>query len=504
MLLFIKRFFRNGYVLGGCATAAILAFLHAFLPVFGRSPPELLFLAAISLAVWQGGFSAGLFTTALSLLASAYFLMEPFHALSIVEYSEKLRLLFLAGTGSLLSLMVALLRRAERRALQVVLEREERLRAESAERRALEEKLEKIVATVPVVICSFRLKPDGTACLPYASPAIKDIYDIRPEDLAESADPVFALVHPDDLESLLASIMQSAHAMRPWRHEWRVWHPTKGEIWMEGHSLPEREPDGAILWHGYIHDVTLQKQIEDKLRRQAEQLREAARRKDEFLAMLGHELRNPLTPIRNAVQIMRKLGVSDPKTEWARDVIDRQVAHLVRLVDDLLDVSRIVQGKLMLKKAPMDIAGVVDQAVEAARPFIDARRHSLTVSLPQEPLRLEGDDARLVQVVSNLLDNAAKYTPEGGRIRLAVPRENGTALISVRDTGEGIAAALLPCLFDVFTQAERTLDRAQGGLGLGLTVVEKIVDMHGGRVEARSEGPGKGSEFLVRLPLNGH
>jgi|GEM_PF-1647815 len=240
-------------------------------------------------------------------------------------------------------------------------------------------------------------------------------------------------------------------------------------------------------------------------RKQAEALRlEYDRRKDEFLAMLSHELRNPLMPIRNAVHILRKLGGLDPKLIWVRDVIDRQVALLVRLVDDLLDVSRIVQGKLTLIKAPIEVAAVIGQAVEAVRPFIEARRHALTVSLPQQdPIRVEGDRVRLVQVVTNLLNNAAKYTPEGGRIWLTLSRENSEAVISVRDTGEGIPCTLLPNLFKPFTQADRTLDRSQGGLGLGLTIVKRIVELHGGWIEAKSEGPGQGSEFIVRLPI-GH
>jgi PAS domain S-box-containing protein len=242
-------------------------------------------------------------------------------------------------------------------------------------------------------------------------------------------------------------------------------------------------------------------------RRQAEEaLREADRRKDEFLAMLAHELRNPLAPIRNAAQIMKLLGPAEPRLQWARDVIDRQVDHLTRLVDDLLDVSRITRGKVTLQRETLDLSAVITRAVETSRPLIDARRHRLTVSLPSEPVRLEGDLTRLVQVVSNLLNNAAKYTDEGGLIEVEARREtsaNGAgeeAVVRVRDTGMGLPADLLPHVFDLFTQADRSLDRSQGGLGIGLTLVRQLVEMHGGRVEARSDGPGRGSEFEVRLP----
>ncbi len=190
-------------------------------------------------------------------------------------------------------------------------------------------------------------------------------------------------------------------------------------------------------------------------RKKAEQmLREADQRKTEFLAMLGHELRNPLAPIRNAVQIMRRLDLDNPKILWARDMVDRQVDHLARLVDDLLDVSRIAQGKLTLHKTPLDIATVVRQAIETSQSYIDAQHHTLSVSMPDEPMPLQGDPVRVTQVVSNLLNNAAKYTRQGGRIWLTLTHEDGDAAISVRDTGEGIPGTLLPYLFDIFTQGQ--------------------------------------------------
>jgi CheY-like chemotaxis protein/two-component sensor histidine kinase len=228
--------------------------------------------------------------------------------------------------------------------------------------------------------------------------------------------------------------------------------------------------------------------------------READRRKDEFLAMLAHELRNPIAPILNALHLLREED-GGPAAEQAHEVAERQVRHLARLVDDLLDVSRINSGKIHLRKVRVELGEAVARAVETARPLIAARRHELSVSLPDEPIPLEADAARLEQVLANLLNNAAKYTETGGRIAIEAHREGEAAVVRVRDNGIGIAPELLPRIFDLFTQADRSLDRSQGGLGIGLTLVRSLVEMHGGRITAASAGVGKGSEFVVRLPL---
>jgi signal transduction histidine kinase/ActR/RegA family two-component response regulator len=239
-----------------------------------------------------------------------------------------------------------------------------------------------------------------------------------------------------------------------------------------------------------------------------QELRHSDRLKDEFLAMLAHELRNPLAPIRNALQLIHLAG-HDQEADNAESlaIIERQVQHLVRLVDDLLDVSRISQGKILLQKDWLNLADIVARAVESSGPLIQAHGHQLTVSLPPEALAVEGDAVRLVQVLTNLLNNAAKYTPQGGRIDLLVTAANsqdgepGTAIIRLRDTGMGIRPDMLPRLFEPFTQSERTLARSDGGLGIGLTLVRRLTELHGGSVQAVSEGPGRGSEFIVRLPL---
>jgi PAS domain S-box-containing protein len=266
-------------------------------------------------------------------------------------------------------------------------------------------------------------------------------------------------------------------------------------------SLSPLPNAGGILFASIIRDITAHHKLEEELRRGKKVLEQADRQKDEFLALLAHELRNPLAPIPNAIQVLQDFSPADADLQWARDVIERQVQHLTRLVDDLLDVSRISRGKINLKKACIKLAHVVADAVEIARPHVEARKHQLTVSQPPEPVWLEVDSTRLAQVVSNLLNNAAKYTDKGGHIWLTVEREGEEAVLRVRDTGVGIAPEMLPHVFEMFTQADRSLDRSQGGLGIGLTLVRHLVEMHGGQVQASSDGLGEGSEFIVRLPV---
>jgi two-component system CheB/CheR fusion protein len=265
---------------------------------------------------------------------------------------------------------------------------------------------------------------------------------------------------------------------------------------------PLRDSQGQIVGCVItLTDISERKRLEGELRRQAEQLAEADRRKDEFLATLAHELRNPLAPLRHAVQFLQLKGPPEPELRAARAVIDRQVQHLTRLVDDLLDVGRISQGKVELRRQPIRLAAVVESAVETSRPLIEACRHELTVTLPVVPVWLDADPMRLAQVVANLLNNAAKYTEAGGRIDLTAAREGQEALVRVRDTGVGLPAEMLERIFEPFAQVDRSLGRAQGGLGIGLTLVKSLVEMHGGSVHATSAGPGRGSEFVVRLPV---
>ncbi len=269
-------------------------------------------------------------------------------------------------------------------------------------------------------------------------------------------------------------------------------------------TFNELPPDCGALIGVFVTDLTSQKHHE-QLAIAQEALREADRRKNEFLAMLAHELRNPLAPIRNAISILRQRG--GETVQETCGMLERQVGSMVRLVDDLVDVSRITRNKIELRKERVELAAVVEQALECTRPVCASMGHEMTVRLPEEPVVLEGDPIRLTQVFANLLDNACKYMERGGRIELSgeLSRPGGGApdelVVRVRDHGIGIAAEQLSRIFDMFAQVDTSLERAKSGLGIGLTLVRNLVEMHGGSIEARSDGPGKGSEFVVRLPV---
>jgi two-component system CheB/CheR fusion protein len=280
-----------------------------------------------------------------------------------------------------------------------------------------------------------------------------------------------------------------------------VQEPIRGPRTMHCSYAPEFSLDGEVSgWVAAIVDITQRIEIEQALRDSEEKLKQAHLRKDEFLAMLSHELRNPLAPIANAVHLLRGLPVDNPVFTQARAIIQRQTGRLTRLVDDLLEVSRISTGRIQLQQERIPMAGVIERSVESTRTLIDQRRHTLTVSLPAETAWLNGDSARLEQVLVNLLTNACKYTDEGGAIQLSAEITSNKLIIQVRDNGIGIPPDLLPHVFELFTQSERALDRSQGGLGIGLALVERIVSMHGGTVSVISQ-LGNGSTFTVTLPL---
>jgi len=326
------------------------------------------------------------------------------------------------------------------------------------------------------------------------------IFGLAPGSFGGAYEDWTRCVHPEDL-SRAEQELRRAIADGEGVFEYRVIWPDGGVRWIQARGKVFFDEAGKPLrWVGINIDVTERKQMEESLRRQTKALQEADRRKDEFLATLAHELRNPLAPISNAIQILSLRGDDSEVVAQTREVMERQVHQMTRLVDDLMEVSRIGRGKINLEKTPVDLADVVATAVETSRPVVESHRHTLTVSLPERPARVEADSARLAQVLSNLLNNAAKYTEDGGSIDLIVEQTQGEAVIRVRDNGIGIAPERLPSIFDMFEQIEGAADRSQGGLGIGLTLARRLVEMQGGKIEAHSAGLGKGSEFLTRLP----
>jgi PAS domain S-box-containing protein len=336
--------------------------------------------------------------------------------------------------------------------------------------------------------------PQTTQIL-YISPAYERVWGRSCQSLYEQPRSFLDAVHPEDRKRVRVASLEKHGRGEHTDEEYRVIRPDGTVRWVRDRAFPVRDAAGQVYrMVGIAEDFTEKKRAE-------EALKEADRRKDEFLATLAHELRNPLAPIRNAAQVLRMTDLADPQLRSARDMIDRQVQQMVRLIDDLMDVSRITRGKLQIRKERIELAAVLRSAVEASRPLIDSQAHDLTVTLPQEPVPLEADPIRLAQVFANLLTNAAKYTEKRGHIWLTAERLGAAVVVSVRDTGIGIAADHLPRLFEMFSQVAPALERSQGGLGIGLALVRGLVELHGGSTQAHSAGPGKGSEFTVRLPV---
>ena len=324
----------------------------------------------------------------------------------------------------------------------------------------------------------------------------------RPPEAPFTYEDLFLAIHPDDRARVLESVGAALEGRADFEVEYRTVWPDATSHWVLVRGRGEYARDGSPRrMTGLTLDLSERKRMEDKLRQQADRLKEADRRKDEFLAMLAHELRNPLAAIANAAQLARRTG-SDEHREWSHGVIAGQIKHLSRMIDDLLDVSRITRGRIQLRKQRLLLAPLVEYSINTVRPFLEERNHRLTVEIDPEPLPIDADPTRIEQVLVNLLNNAAKYTEAGGDIRLTIGREGEEAVIKVLDTGVGIPPDLLPRLFDLFIQGDRSIARSEGGLGIGLTLVKSLVEMHGGTVVAQSDGIGKGSLFVVRLPAS--
>jgi PAS domain S-box-containing protein len=353
---------------------------------------------------------------------------------------------------------------------------------------AVQQQLEIVTDSMstPVTLCSRDLR------FLWVSKSFADWFGPSPDEIVGR--PILDVIGPEAFGQLRPRFEQVL-AGETVRYEEEVDYRGLGRRWINAIYTPTLDaagvPDG---WVAVVIDITERRRLE-------ESLKQADRRKDEFLATLAHELRNPLAPMRSAVEMMKRSDSNAALIEQGLGLMDRQVGHMVRLIDDLLDISRITAGKLQLRKERLELAALVRSAVQDVRPLIEASAHELTVTLPPEPIHLEADPTRLAQVIANLLVNAAKYTEKGGHIWLTVERQGKGVMMSVRDTGIGISAEHLPHVFEMFSQVVPALERSQGGLGVGLALVKGLVELHGGTVEAHSSGNGMGSVFILRLPI---
>jgi two-component system CheB/CheR fusion protein len=327
------------------------------------------------------------------------------------------------------------------------------------------------------------------------SPALQELHGLAPGTFDGTFEAYQRDIHPEDREHVLGSVRRTLEHGEDHRIEYRIVRPDGSLRWVEGRGKlvrdAQRRPQRMI---GVCADITERKQAEQALR-------EADRRKDEFLATLSHELRNPLAPLRNALQFLELSLGGDERVEPLRQMMERQVGHLVRLVDDLLEMSRISRGALELRRSRVAVSDMVRNALETSQPLLRAARHQLSVALPGEPLWVDGDPVRLAQILANLLNNAAKYTPPGGRIGVAARKREGCVEVAVRDNGPGIAPEALPRLFEMFARGGGPDRGGQGGLGIGLALSRRLAEMHGGSLGAKSDGLGRGAEFTLTLAL---
>jgi len=470
------------YIVAALATTVAVLVRRILDPWLGNELPVATLYAAVGFTMWLCGTRPALMVVVVGYLTCEYLFAEPLGRIGIVAAHNLVGLfMYLISCGILLCIG-AEMRRANRR-----LESQQKKTEEALHRS--EEQLSIVADCMAALVtrCSSDLRYLWVS-KSYA------------EWLGRSADeiigaPIADVLGPEAFECL------QPHCQRVLSGQKVVYEELLnclgiGRRWIHGVHTPTFDRSGRTDgWVAVVTDITERKHVE-------ESLHELDRRKNEFLATLAHELRNPLAPVLNATQIMRFAGPASPEVEYARDVIERQLQHMTRLIDDLLDVSRISRNKIELRRENVVLARILQGAVETSRPLIDSSSHQLSVTLPNEPLHLSADVTRLAQVFSNLLTNAAKYTPRGGRISMSAERRANDVFVTVKDNGVGIPRHMLDRIFDMFTQVDRSLESAHSGLGIGLTLARRLVEMHDGSIEAHSDGIGCGSEFVVRLPIS--
>jgi signal transduction histidine kinase/CheY-like chemotaxis protein len=510
----VSRFLGSGplswtarYALAPAGTLSAAAVQYALLPEPSIAPFSL-FYFNIALVSWLGGRGPGLLSLALSAMTANYLFVPPYGAFSLAGAALSATILFLVGAGA-----VSLLCTAFRSALATARRTSEMLERQADLLRRAHDEIARDVAQRRLVEAALRASEEKLLLAKDAakmglwdwnvstgelvwSQRCKALYAVPPDALM-TYERFLLAVHPEDRGRVDRQVKEALERRTSFDAEMRVPWPDGTVRWVASLGRAYHDSTGApVRMTGMVLDVTERKRAE-------EELRDADRRKNEFLAMLSHELRNPLAPIRNSVYILERADPGGEQARRARAVIDRQARHLTRLVDDLLDVTRISRGKIRLQRQRIELGELLRRAAEDHRETFSRLGIALEVAVGDLPVHVQGDPTRLDQVVGNLLQNAAKFTPRGGRTTLSLERaSDGNAAIVVHDTGQGIAFEMLPRIFEPFSQGEKTLDRSVGGLGLGLALVRGLVELHGGSVSARSDGDGRGAEFVVRLPLD--
>jgi PAS domain S-box-containing protein len=462
----------------GAAVAVSLAWLVRWSlgPELGEHAPFVTFVGAVLITTWLSGLGPGLFALMASTLILLYSFVPP---LDTLHLASKVDVVALALYIVVVSICIG---------VTETLRAFHRARAEAL--RVSEERFRHLAEAIPSIV--WTAAPDGV--ITYTNEKWLNYCGVtpgeRPRDWPEM------VLHPDDFRRCMDEWTRCLREGTAYEVEVRIRGYDGAYRWFVSRSVPWKDELGKVIsWFGITIDIHEQKELQERLR-------EADRRKDEFLATLAHELRNPLAPMRNSLEVMRLAGSRGESAEAAREIMERQLSQMVRLVDDLLDLSRITRGRIELRRSRLDLSIPLSDALETCRPQLGARHHRVEVDVTPDPLIVEGDRVRLAQVFTNLLSNACKYSPRGGEIWIRARRNGDDAVVSVKDAGIGIPSDVLPHIFDMFSQAIRSQELTDGGLGIGLCLVHGIVEQHGGKVEARSEGPGRGSEFLVMLPLS--
>jgi PAS domain S-box-containing protein len=495
--MLLRRSAGWGYVIAVAGTVvmmAVRAVTHGAAEILLAS---LAFMFAVLFAAMAGGWKPGLLATVLSIAAAIFFFTKPYYTFRVADPTDLVPLLAYMASGVAISLLCEGLHRASRRVEQ----RQRLLKQEIAERRKAELAEQEQAERLRVTLASIGdavITTDSQGLINYLNGVAESLTGwTLNEARGQSIESIFKIINEKTraaVENPVKRVLREGVVVGLANHTILI-SRNGAERPIDDSAAPIRDKHSDLVGVVMIfRDVTE--------RRRAEQvLKEADRRKDEFLATLAHELRNPLAPIRNALEIIRVAGDDQQAVHQARCTMERQLGQMIRLVDDLLDVSRITRGTIELRKERVDLATIVRSAVETSKPLFDQVGQKLRLNLPHEPILVDADAMRMSQVFANLLNNAAKYTEPGGRIELTVKRDGANVAVSVKDNGIGIPSSKLAEIFDMFTQVDRSLERAHGGLGIGLTIVKCLVEMHGGTIEACSAGHGQGSEFIVRQPI---